>query len=220
MARTNIAFAGLTAAGKTTHARLLAQALGYRYVSATEILLEILGIDGTAERVWFTQSGRIWAAREGDAADEELERRLLEMARTNDGIVFDTWALAWIADSPMVRVWIESDTPSRSRKCYVSQGRRKALSVQACTALVEEKDELTRASFLRRHGFDIAYDRERYDVQLDNSQLIPSATDRAAKAGIAQFAPVIEEVVRSKLELLPPGPSARIASDDGVLDAI
>jgi cytidylate kinase len=39
---TNIAFAGLTAAGKTTHARRLAADLGYDYVSATDILFEIL----------------------------------------------------------------------------------------------------------------------------------------------------------------------------------
>ncbi len=43
---TNIAFAGLTAAGKTTHARRLAADLGYRYVSATDILLEILALAG------------------------------------------------------------------------------------------------------------------------------------------------------------------------------
>jgi hypothetical protein len=41
---TNIAFAGLTAAGKTTHARRLAADLGYSYVSATDILFEILGM--------------------------------------------------------------------------------------------------------------------------------------------------------------------------------
>jgi cytidylate kinase len=38
----NIAFAGLTAAGKTTHARRLAADLGYSYVLATDILFEIL----------------------------------------------------------------------------------------------------------------------------------------------------------------------------------
>lgn len=36
----NIAFAGLTAAGKTTHAQRRARDLEYRYVSATEIIFE------------------------------------------------------------------------------------------------------------------------------------------------------------------------------------
>src|ERR1700722_7225690 len=41
---TSIAFAGLTAAGKTTHAQRLAADLGYDYVSATDILFEILRV--------------------------------------------------------------------------------------------------------------------------------------------------------------------------------
>lgn len=41
---TSIAFAGLTAAGKTTHAQRLAADLGYDYVSATNILFKILRV--------------------------------------------------------------------------------------------------------------------------------------------------------------------------------
>jgi cytidylate kinase len=55
---TNIAFAGLTAAGKTTHARRLAADLGYRYVSATDILLEILQVRDPGADLWFTSSTR------------------------------------------------------------------------------------------------------------------------------------------------------------------
>lgn len=39
--RPNIAFAGLTAAGKTTHAKILAHELDYEYVSATKIILDM-----------------------------------------------------------------------------------------------------------------------------------------------------------------------------------
>jgi hypothetical protein len=35
--RPNIAFAGLTAAGKTTHAKILAEQLGYEWISATTL---------------------------------------------------------------------------------------------------------------------------------------------------------------------------------------
>jgi hypothetical protein len=38
----NVAFAGLTAAGKMPHTRRLAEELGYDYLSATDILLETL----------------------------------------------------------------------------------------------------------------------------------------------------------------------------------
>ncbi|MEV8440785.1 cytidylate kinase family protein [Actinosynnema sp. NPDC051121] len=187
---TNIAFAGLTAAGKTTHAKRLAAQLGYDYVSATDILLEIVGIDDPSDQVWFTRLEEIEAAREGDAVDAELEARLIELARTRQRTVFDTWALAWIGDSPMVRIWVESDLPSRVRKCLVSQ-QATHLGPDECQALVEEKDQSSRAVFQRRHSFDLFQDRQRYDAILCNSHLIPEATTAAAEAGIEQFAPVV-----------------------------
>jgi hypothetical protein len=47
--------------------------------------------------------------------DGELESRLVDLARTRDRTVFDSWALAWICPAPIVRIWIESDAPSRAR---------------------------------------------------------------------------------------------------------
>ena len=77
----NIAFAGLTAAGKTTHAQRLAADLGYSYVSATDILFEILQMPRGAHP-WFNQADAISAAREDGAVDDELESRLVDLART------------------------------------------------------------------------------------------------------------------------------------------
>jgi cytidylate kinase len=75
----NIAFAGLTAAGKTTHARRLAADLGYDYVSATDILFEIMRMPPGAHP-WFTQADAVSAARESGAVDAELESRLVDGA--------------------------------------------------------------------------------------------------------------------------------------------
>ena len=187
---TNIAFAGLTAAGKTTHARRLAADLGYRYVSATDILLEILQVRDRSAHLWFTQLDAITAAREGDAVDDELEARLVDLARTRDRTVFDSWALAWISPSPMVRIWIESDLPSRTRKCLVSLGGQPR-PLAECEAVLRAKDDHNRAMFLRRHGFDLFTDRERYHAVLCNSHLVPAATGPESRRGIERFAPVV-----------------------------
>ena len=77
---TNIAFAGLTAAGKTTHAQRLAADLGYDYVSATDILFEILRVPRDTHP-WFNQADAISAARDDGAVDAELESRLVDLAR-------------------------------------------------------------------------------------------------------------------------------------------
>lgn len=189
---TNIAFAGLTAAGKTTHARRLAADLGYRYVSATDILLEILQVRDRSAHLWFTQLDAITAAREGDAVDDELEARLISLARSSDRTVFDSWALAWISPCPMVRIWIESDLPSQTRKCLVSLGDQPR-PLAECEALLRAKDDHNRAMFLRRHGFDLFTDRERYHAVLCNSHLIPAATGPESRRGIERFAPVVRD---------------------------
>lgn len=194
----NIAFAGLTAAGKTTHAKRLARELGYSYVSATDILLEILGIDEPGDQIWFTRLDEINAVRGDGAVDAELEERLVRMNRTRTRTVFDTWALAWIGDDPLVRIWLESDSESRSRKCVVSK-RSEGLRLAECRALIQAKDDFNRDMFRRRHGFDLFHDRGRYDAVLCNSHLIPVASVLAARAGIEAFAPVVRAAVECVL---------------------
>jgi cytidylate kinase len=147
---TNIAFAGLTAAGKTTHAQRLATDLGYDYVSATDILFEILRVPRDTHP-WFNQADAISAARQDGAVDAELESRLVDLARTRDRAVFDSWALAWICPVPVVRIGIESDLPSRTRKCLVSLGGEPR-PLGECEAVLRSKDDYNRAMFLHLPG--------------------------------------------------------------------
>jgi cytidylate kinase len=156
---TSIAFAGLTAAGKTTHAQRLAADLGYDYVSATDILFELLRVPRDAHP-WFDQAVAISAAREDGAVDAELESRLVDLARTSDRVVFDSWALAWICPVPVLRIWIESDLPSRIRKCQVSLGDEPR-PLAECEGVLRAKDDYNRAMFRRHHEIGRASCRER-----------------------------------------------------------
>jgi cytidylate kinase len=187
----SIAFAGLTAAGKTTHAQRLAADLGYDYVSATDILFELLRVPRDAHP-WFNQADAISAAREDGAVDAELESRLVDLARTSDRVVFDSWALAWICPVPVLRIWIESDLPSRTRKCQVSLGDEPR-PLAECEGVLRAKDDYNRAMFRRRHGFDLFIDRERYHAVLCNSHMIPTATGQESRRGIEEFAPVVRD---------------------------
>jgi cytidylate kinase len=195
-ARPNIAFAGLTAAGKTTHAKILAEQLGYEVVSATALLLDILGSKANPEKVWFTEYETIEKAREDDRVDRELERRLGVLAESKDGLILDSWAMAYIYEGPLIRLWIESDQESRTRKCYVSQGQKKVLDLSACRQLIQNKDHRVRSQFLRRLKFDLFTDMSRYDAVIENTNLIAEPTDRCSRAGIKTFAPVVHDVVR------------------------
>ena len=136
--------------------------------------------------------------------DAELESRLVDLARTRDRTVFDSWALAWICPVPVVRIWLESDLPSRTRKCLVSLGGEPR-SLGECEAVLRPKDDYNRAMFLRRHGFDLFRDRERYHAVLCNSHLIPSATEQESKRGIEAFAPVVRDAALAVLKADPDG---------------
>ena len=191
--RANVAFAGLTAAGKTTHAKILAEQLGFNYVSATQTILDIIGMDEDPDRVWLDKYVEVEQAREGDKIDIELESRMSKLADTHSGLILDTWAMAWIynGSTPMVRLWIDSDEDSRTRKCYISQRINKHRDLTDCRILIDQKDNDTRIKFKRRLNFDLFTDRSKYDIILSNTHLIPEATETSAKIGIATFAPIV-----------------------------
>ncbi|WP_139235256.1 cytidylate kinase family protein [Actinopolyspora lacussalsi] len=199
----NVAISGLTAAGKTTHAILLAQSLGYRYVSATEVLLELTGVSSTRDRAWFDEHERLQEARESGEVDDELDRRLVQLAAENEGLVIDSWGIAWTCQAPMVRVWLDSDATSRTWKCYVSQGNPPQYDLYGCAELVSGKDISTRNMFLKRHGFDIFGSRDIFDVILDNTHLIREPTQQSANQGIKEFEPVMFSAVSSLLNEQP-----------------
>lgn len=188
----NVVISGLTAAGKTTHAKLLAQELGFEYVSGTGALARLCGLEVTDDPPrWVDIAGAVARCRNDDV-DAMLENELLRLAREKDCQVFDAWALAWTCDVPIARIWFESDLPSRTRKCFVSQGEVPSMDLAECEPHVREKDEQNRELFLRTLSFDLFEDHEAFDVVLDNSELIPEATFECAVAGIATFAPIVQ----------------------------
>ena len=83
--------------------------------------------------------------------DVKLESRLVDLARTSDRVVFDSWALAWICPVPVLRVWIESDLPSRARKCQVSLGDAPR-PLAECEGVLRAKDGYNRAMFRNQNN--------------------------------------------------------------------
>lgn len=125
----NIAVSGLAAAGKTTHARLLARWLDFDYVSADE---------SWPGRMRFVQGvgvERHGAKTDGDSSVEVVINTLVDALRTRDRTVFDSWAAPWLpASVPCIRVWIESTLDSRAgwwRAAQEPYGPRPALETAA-----------------------------------------------------------------------------------------
>lgn len=115
----NVMVAGLTAAGKTMHSRILAERMGLRYESASGRLLDLLGENAAiVSDFWVTEEGR--GARERQDLMARVDEELAGLAGTESGIVFDTFGLPWVSRARAFRIRIDSTLTSRAWKAMVS----------------------------------------------------------------------------------------------------
>jgi cytidylate kinase len=187
-----VILSGLTAAGKTTHARLLAEELDCPCFSAGQLLAEL---HSSELRGWVPEVDR---HRAGDTSlDLRLDALALETLIGHDDCVMDAWALPWFATGvDAVRVWIESDLHSRILKATVSELREgRVSSYDRRRAVVTDKDDFSRQRFAAIHQFDLFTDRAPFDVVVDNSHFIQTPTIAASDAGIERFQPVLRDAI-------------------------
>jgi mutator protein MutT len=199
--RPNIAITGPTAAGKTTHALLLSTALGYDYVSASEVLLHKVGLSKGNNDRWVTDMEQIEAQRSDGAADRAVDDELLARAARSEGTVFDSWFLPYLYDNtqPLLRIYLTSDLESRTLKCRVSQEPKGTkLPLDECRALITRKDETSAAHARELYDVDI-HDTASFDHVADNSGLIYEPTIESARSGIRAFHSTLLTAVRNQL---------------------
>jgi cytidylate kinase len=190
----NVILSGLTASGKTTHAKILAAELGFNYFNASSILKRLVHKEGD---VWLNE----WdVARKSGELDRELDQLVIHEFDSRDCTVFDAWALPWTTDSPAVRVWIESDLHSRTRKVIVSRLRvGETLEFDKSLKIALEKDEVSQIIFKKLHDFDLFQDKKVFDVIVSNTSLIENPTIKCSDEGIAIFSPVLLSTVKKHL---------------------
>ena len=195
----NIVISGYTAAGKTTHARLLAHALQFEFISAAEILLTAIGFNLSnisESEIWYRHNERIHQIRQSSKLDEELDEYLRDRARSGDRIVFDSRFLPWTDNENMVRIWLESDLLSRARKCCVSLNGN-VPGITECARRIHSKDNLDVIRLAYSHEKVFSADTDLFDAVLDNSTFIADATNESAIAGIKNFHPYMLGAVRA-----------------------
>jgi cytidylate kinase len=188
--KVNIIVSGLTAAGKTTHALLIAKWLGYDYVSASSLMFDRLHIARDESNIlWATRFDEVERRRDQSPVDRDVNELLDAALRRRDRTVFDSWSAAWLdRGGRCLRIYIESDKNSRALKARVSQEPHGPyLSISACLDLIDQKDESTAVRLRPLVGVDVRYDRTPFDLVMDNSALIREPTVISARRGIKMF---------------------------------
>lgn len=191
-----VVISGLTAAGKTTHGKLLAEAMGMPYFSASDALRALVSKEHGVSDAW----GERWhpgvdTVRNDGDVDRQVDRMMLEVVQRSDHGLFDACFLPWLYDgSDVINIWLESDLESRIRKCYVSHLDNARISIGEARDVVERKDQVTRKALLRTQNSVYRPDG-RFDAVLCNSDLMQSATVASAVRGVAVFSKLLEECV-------------------------
>jgi len=196
--RRSIVFSGLSAAGKTTHAKLLAAELDLPYYSASSFLTKLASERAHKSVDWGDGrwSPQVDAVRAQSDIDDEVDRQLTTALRETDGAVFDGCFLPWLYEVPdVINIWIESDEPSRIRKCVVSHRSGLNLANAECETVLREKDRFSRAYLLGKCRKRFSPTAGRFDVVADNSDLIPQATVACSERGVRLFHSDLSEAV-------------------------
>lgn len=206
----HICIYGLTAAGKTTHATLLAQQLQMDYVSASGLMFQVMSYRHPGDSTpWSRDKSKISALRRGGAVDQAVNQELMARVEGDAPTVFDSWTLPFMAtDSPVLRrdvlfVQLESDLSTRAVKCIVSQGAMSRSSISEAMSLIREKDASSRQQFRDTFGIDILKSKPRVPssnlIRLNISQYVFGSGMEQVRRGIRSAHSRIADAINLKL---------------------
>ena len=189
----NVIISGLTAAGKTTHATLLARHYDLHYLSASQTMLKLAGLVACqSPDFWVTEEGMGLGRRvTWNQVDEEIRRFEGQSRQT----VFDCLSLPWLHRQKSFVIWLESSLSSRVTKAIVSHQGQNNLTPAEVREQISLKDRAARREILAHYGVDIFRERAPFDLIIDVSSFITVPTEASIRFGIKHVDDIISSAV-------------------------
>lgn len=164
-----ICLAGLTACGKSTVAKRLAEKYGLEYFSGGIALKELaiqIGYKAN-EGWWVTNEGkRFLEHRLRDFSfDKKIDDQLLQKAQ-HGNVILDSWTMPWLSKTGF-KIWLESSPEIRAQRLV----KRDNVPILEAEKTIKEKDEKTKQIYERLYGFKLGEDFLPFDLILDTDQL-------------------------------------------------
>jgi len=165
-----ICVAGLTACGKSTAAKRLAERYGLKYVSGGTALKELalrLGYKAKERGWWESAEGlRFLEERAHDPQfDKQVDHELLKWAEKGN-VVLDSWTMPWLSEAGF-KIWLEVSAEERASRLT----HRDDIDVEEAKKIIQEKDGRTKRIYNRLYGFRLGEDYSPFDLVLDSELL-------------------------------------------------
>jgi cytidylate kinase len=142
MNKTRIAISGKSGCGNTTVSRLVAEALGLRFINFT--------FRSLAEERGLTLKEILSLASQDDSWDKELDMRQVALARAGSGCVLGSRLAIWMLKDADLTVYLRASSDTRARRIM----RREGGSLEAIAAFTAERDRQDRERYLRIYNID------------------------------------------------------------------
>ena len=155
--RLTITVSGLSASGKTTISKSLAEAFNLKYYSAGEIFRKIAK-ERKIPLEKFSGIRPKWL-------DLAIDRKTLELA-VKGNVVLDGRLTGWVAGRwAKVRIWVDCPLYVRAKR----MAKRDNISVKKAREIIKQRDEEDRKKYLERYGVDVL-DKSIYNMVIKNSR--------------------------------------------------
>lgn len=142
MDKIRIAISGKSGCGNTTVSRLVAEALGLRFINFT--------FRNLAEERGLSLEEVLSLAAQDDSWDKELDTRQVALARAGGGCVLGSRLAIWMLKEADLTVYLRASSDTRARRIM----RREGGSLEAIAAFTAERDRQDRERYLRIYNID------------------------------------------------------------------
>jgi len=168
--KTVICIAGLTACGKSTAAKRLAQKHGLKYASGGMALKQLalkMGYKAKDKGWWESSEGmRFLDLRLQDPKfDKKIDSQLLKWAEQGD-VVLDSWTMPWLYKKGF-KIWLDVSQEERAKRLTYRDG----ISLRDAKRVIAGKDGKTKRIYEKLYGFKLGKDLSPFDLILDSESL-------------------------------------------------
>lgn len=171
-----VAVSGQAGSGKTTHAKIIAETFGLRYVSSGMLFREIAKQRGVS----------LLELHKIAEKDHSIDRLVDENTRREaekGGVVLEGHLTAWIVkDLAHIKIYLKADLEERARRIAEREGK----SYEEALREILEREESNRRRYLKIYGIDIR-DLSIFDLVIDTTRLPKESVAKVIRTLIEEY---------------------------------